>query len=409
MAGERGAWAAGPREEEYNVTTNLSGKYAIVGVGQSPIGQVGGVSSTNLLAIAMKNAIEDAGLTNKDIDGLVSRGTDEIYCHHQKMGELLGIDVSYSNSLDSGGASQIMAIMLACQAIETGLCNTVVCGYGRDTWSRTRSPRSKMAVDMVSQAQLGLEFGPEFGMIGAPVDYAFALSRHQAMYGTTKEQLGHIAITLRDHASRNPLAQMQQPITMDDYANARWIVEPLNLLDCSLLSDGAGAVVVTTAERARDLKQPPAYILGFGAQNNLRGWYDGDHMTNTAAIQSAQAAYKMAGLGPKDVDTAQLYDCFTYMLMAELEDYGFCKKGEGGPFVASGALALDGEIPTNTSGGQLSEAHVEGMLQILEGARQIRRQCPAERQVPDAEVALISGHGGRTVCHSTLILGRQPS
>ena len=193
---------------------------------------------------------------------------------------------------------------------------------------------------------------------------------------------------------------------MDDYFNARLVVAPFGLLDCSLRSDGAGAVIVTSAARARDLKQPRVLIKGFGTHNNLRGWFADDNMVNTAAGPSGEAAYRMAGLGPKDVDTAQIYDCFTYMVLTQLEDYGFCAKGEGGAFVASGALRMDGALPCNTSGGQLSEAHVEGMLQIVEGARQLRHTYPPDRQVKDAEIALVSGHGGNQVCHSTLILGR---
>ena len=150
-------------------------------------------------------------------------------------------------------------------------------------------------------------------------------------------------------------------------------------------------------------------MIYFVENLTLRGWFFDDHMINTAAQKSANKAYKMAGVSPKDVDTAQLYDCFTYMVMAELEDYGFCNKGEGGAFAASGALDLGGTLPTNTSGGQLSEGHVEGMLQILEGVRQIRHEYSADRQVKDAEIAVVSGHGGRTVCHSSLILGRSPS
>ncbi|HEY5340241.1 MAG TPA: thiolase family protein, partial [Candidatus Aquilonibacter sp.] len=213
-------------------------------------------------------------------------------------------------------------------------------------------------------------------------------------------------LAFREHALRNPDAVMKKPLTMDDYLGARMIAEPYGLYDCSLVSDGAGATIVTSLERAKALKQHPVVIKGFGTFNNTRGWLVEDHMIRLAAKQSAEAAYRMAGLSPTDVSTAQIYDCFTGMVIAQLEDYGFCQKGEGGPFVASGALRLDGTLPTNTSGGQLSEAHVEGMLQIVEAVRQLRRSYPRERQVPDAEVALVSGHGGNTVCHSSLLLGR---
>lgn len=384
----------------------MKGKYAIVGIGQSPIGKVPGLSALSLLALAMKNAIEDAGIDKREIDGLISRGPDDIYCHHQRIGEVLGLNVSFSTSLDNGGASQCLAVAVACMAIESGLCQTVVCGYGRDTWSRTRSPHAKMRMALVPEAHRPMEFGPEFGYFGAVATHAFSARRHMHLYGTTKEQLGAVAITFRNHASKNPYAQMREPLTMAAYLNARPIVEPFNLYDCSLVTDGAGAVVVTSAERAKDLTKTPVYILGFGSANNLRGWFFDDHMVYTAARRSAETAYRIAGINTRDIDTVQLNDPFTFMVLVQLEDYGFCKKGEGGPFVASGALDLCGTLPTNTSGGQLSEGHVEGMLQIVEAVRQLRHEYPLERQVKDAEVALLSGHGGNTVCHSTLILGR---
>jgi acetyl-CoA acetyltransferase len=380
-----------------------------VGIGQSPTGNVPGLSALSLLALAMKSAIEDAGIDKREIDGLISRGPDDIYCHHQRIGEVLGLNVSFSTSLDNGGASQCLAVAVACMAIESGLCQTVICGYGRDTWSRIRSPHAKMRMALVPEAHRPMEFGPEFGYFGAVATHAFSARRHMHLYGTTKEQLGAVAITFRRHAAKNPFAQMREPLTMVEYLNARPIVEPFNLYDCSLITDGAGAVVVTSAERAKDLRKPPVYILGFGSANNLRGWFFDDHMVDTAARRSAETAYRIAGINTRDVDTVQLNDPFTFMVLVQLEDYGFCKKGEGGPFVASGALDLSGVLPTNTSGGQLSEGHVEGMLQIVEAVRQLRHEYPPERQVRDAEVALVSGHGGNTVCHSTLILGRFPS
>ncbi|MBI2917620.1 MAG: thiolase family protein [Chloroflexi bacterium] len=389
---------------------SLRDKYAIVGIGQSQIGEVPGSSSLGLLAEAMKNAIQDAGLNKGEVDGLVSRGPDDIYCHHQRMGEVLGLNVNYSTSLDNGGASQALGVILACLAMDAGLCHTVVCGYGRNAWSRTRqaaeSRKGSLQQHAGAEEQLPREFGPEFGYFGAVATHAFGAQRHMHLYGTTKEQMGAVAVSFRKHARRTPWAQMKKPLTMEDYRQGRLIIEPFNVYDCSLRTDAAGAVVVTSAERARSLKQPPVYISGFGSHNNLRGWFFDDHMVNTAARASGQTAFRMAGMSPGDVDTAQLYDCFTYMVIAELEDYGFCPKGEGGPFVASGALDLEGVLPTNTAGGQLSEGHVEGMLQILEAVRQLRQKEPPGRQVPKAEVALVSGHGGNAVCHTTLILRR---
>lgn len=388
-----------------NPNRSLSGKYAIVGVGQSTLGQVPDHSALGLLDQAMRNAVEDAGLSNSEVNGIICRGPDDVYTHHQRMGERLGLDVQFSTTLDNGGASQILSVILAVMAIEAGLCDVVVCGYGRDSWSRThRDAATRMSVPLVPPEQERPEFHAEFGMFGAVAMHALGASRHMALYGTTKEHMGSVAVTFREHALRNPAAQMQKPLTMEQYLAGRPIVDPFNIFDCSLVTDGAGAVVVCSTEYAQHLGREPVRIAGFGTYNNLRGWqYDG-HMVDTSAKQSGEKAYAMAGITPREIDTAQIYDCFTYMVLTQLEDYGFCSKGEGGPFAASGALRLGGSLPCNTSGGQLSEGHVEGMLQVVEGVRQLRHAYGPDRQVANAEWALVSGHGGNTVCHSTLIL-----
>jgi acetyl-CoA acetyltransferase len=381
-------------------------KYAIVGTATSDLGRTG-MDSLALLEQAMRRAIDDAGLKVGDIDGIVSRGPDDVYTHHQRMGARLGLDVRFSTSLDNGGASQILAVALACMAIDAGLATTVITGYGRNSWTRTHaSEGTRTQMELVPQDQLPKEFAPEYGYFAAPATHAFGARRHMHEYGTKREHFGSVALAFREHALRNPNAVMKKALTMDDYLTARMIAEPYGLYDCSLVSDGAGATIVTSLERAKTLKQAPIAIKGFGTFNNTRGWLVEDHMIRLAAKQSAETAYRMAGLSAADVNTAQIYDCFTGMVIAQLEDYGFCKKGEGGPFVASGALRLDGALPTNTSGGQLSEAHVEGMLQIVEAVRQLRHDYPPERQVKNAEIALVSGHGGNTVCHSSLLLGR---
>jgi acetyl-CoA acetyltransferase len=381
-------------------------KYAIVGVGNSPLGKVPHMSAIGLVEQACVNALEDAGLKARDIDGLLVRGPDDIYTFHQLIGERLGINANFSTTTTNGGASQILSVILAVMAIEAGLCTTVLCGYGRDSWSRThRSEEARMRSATRSEEMESSEFGPEYGLFGAPAMHGFGARRHMHLYGTTRDQFGAIAVAFREHALRNPEAMMRKPLTLKDYRAARMIVEPFGLLDCSLRSDGAGAMIVTTRERAQDLRRRPVLIKGFGTHNNLTGWFADDNMVNTAGGPSSARAYAMAGIGPDDIDCAQIYDCFTYMVMTQIEDYGFCKKGEGGPFVASGALKLGGRLPTNTSGGQLSEAHCEGVLQIVEGVRQLQGIYGPDRQVKDAETCIVSGHGGNTVCHSTLILG----
>src|ERR1041384_7371274 len=317
----------------------LRDKYAIVGTGKSRLGQ-GGANSLALLEEAIKNALVEAGLTHKDIDGVVVRGADDIYSHHQMVAARLGVDASLSPSLDSAVASQILSIILAVMAIEAGLATTVVCGYGRDSWSRTHAKTGTGVVqnDLIPAAQRPKEHGPEFGHFGAVSQHAFGARRHMFEYGTTRDDFAQIAMAFREHALRNPEAVMKKPMTIEDYYKARLIVIGFGMFDCSLNSDGAGAVIVTSVERARSLKQKPVLIKGFATHNNTKGWIEEDHMLSTGAVESGERAFKMAGLGPKDVDTAQIYDCFTYMVLTQLEDYGFCKKGEGGEFVSSGAL-----------------------------------------------------------------------
>lgn len=379
---------------------------AIVGAAHSQIGEIPGVTSQGLMADAAIAAIADAGLTPGDIDGILVRGPDDEYAFQQQLGERLGLNVSFTTSLDNGGASQTLSVILAAMAIEAGFATTVLCGYARNSWSRTRMPGSRRARMNQSTAARTREWRDSWGYFGEPATHALGAQRHMAMYGTTKEHLGHIAVSLREHASRNPHAQMQSPLTMEEYLEGRAIVDPFGIYDCSLRTDAGGAVVVTSLDRAKDLPHTPVIVRGFGSHNNLTGWWVGDNMVHTAARQSGEMAYRMAEVDPQDIDTAQLYDCFTYMVLAQIEDYGFCEKGAGGEFIASGALRLNGAIPTNTSGGQLSEGHVEGMLQVVEGVRQLRHEYPEHRQVPDARLALISGHGGNTVCHTTLILER---
>jgi acetyl-CoA acetyltransferase len=379
---------------------------AIVGASHSRIGEVPGSTSLGLMVDAAVGAVTDAGLAPSDIDGVLVRGPDDEYCFHQQLGERLGLDVAWATTLDNGGASQTLSVVLAALAIEAGLATTVLCGYARDAWSRTRLAGSRSGRMNQSTHRRRREWRDSFGYFGEPATHALGARRHMSLFGTTKEQLGHVAVAQREYATRNPHAQMRTPLTIADYLGARLVAEPFGVYDCSLRTDAGAAVVVTTTERARDLPHTPVIVRGFGSHNNLSGWTSGEHMVETAARQSGERAYRMADVAPTDIDVAQLYDCFTYMVLAQIEDYGFCAKGEGGQFIASGALRLDGAIPTNTAGGQLSEGHVEGMLQIVEGVRQLRHEYPVDRQVPDAQLALVSGHGGNTVCHTTLILER---
>ncbi|MSQ73866.1 MAG: thiolase family protein [Betaproteobacteria bacterium] len=375
----------------------MKDKYAIAGIGQSRIGKVPEISDYGLQMTAVHNALADAGLKKTDIDGIVTHShlMGAVRVHHQRVAEQLGIDTAFGLSISAGGATSPLLVQTAMMAIEAGMCETVLCLHGDKRATR----RGDEGMETAN------EFGPEFGMFGATAHHALGMTRHMHEYGTTHNQLGAIAVAFRKHALLNPLAQMKEPMTLDDYHRSRWIVWPFHLLDCCLTSDGAAALIVTKAERAKDLRQPPVHVMGMGRANHSRGWTWGNHLTELAAKESGARAFRMAGITPADVDTAQLYDSYTYIVLATLEDYGFCKKGEGGAFVANGRLELGGALPTNTSGGMLSEAYVEGMLQITEAVRQLRGQAEG-RQVPDAEIAVVSGNGGNAVCHSTLILRR---
>jgi len=244
---------------------------------------------------------------------------------------------------------------------------------------------------------------------GSPLPglYALVARRHMYEYGTTSEQLAAIAVTCRKHASMNPNAHMHQPITIKDVMDSRIIASPLHLLDCCLISDGGGAIVLTSAERARNLRKKPIYLLGVG-EHHLQEYITWSRtFTTSGAKVSGQRAFAMAGIEPKDIDVAELYDCFTITVLVELEDLGFCKKGEGGPFVEETDLTYKGKLPLNTHGGMLSHCHagsVGGLFQIIEGVRQLRGEA-RERQVENAKLACVHNQGGIISAHCTLILG----
>jgi acetyl-CoA acetyltransferase len=384
---------------------NLKDTCAIVGVGDTKFGAVPGVTDFGLIVEASKKAIEDAGLNKDEIDGLLAQ---QLY-HNTAMwytnwiGQRMGLKLKYTTDIDLGGATPVSTVQLAVMAINAGLCNTVLCVYGESSRS-WRPPKEMMARGRVWGGGNG-EFEHPFGYLSPMHGYSLACKRHMYEYGTTSQQLGAIAIACRKHASMNENAQQRKPMTMDDYMNSPMFVEPFRLLDICQVTDGAAAVVVTSAERAKTLKKKPVYISGMGNYHpgyNI-GW--APSMTTVGAKPSSEMAYKMAGMTPKDIDVAEIYDCFTYTVLVTLEDYGFCKKGEGGHFVENGRIELGGELPVNTHGGLLSQGHIDGMNHITEAARQLRGECGI-RQVKDAEVAIVSGNGGCFSTHSTIILRR---
>jgi acetyl-CoA acetyltransferase len=317
------------------------------------------------------------------------------------LGEKMGLKLKYAMDMELGGVIPVSMVQHAVMAINAGLCNTVVCVFaGSQRSSGGRPPEAGRPSPGREN-----EFMNPFGQVGAMHGYAMACQRHMYEFGTTSKQLGAIAVACRKHASMTENAQRRQPITIDDYMNSKMYSDPFRLLDICQVTDGGAAVVVTAKERAKSLKHKPIYISGMGNRHPAWGIGWAPSMTTTGAKESSEIAYKMAGMTPKDIDIAEIYDCFTYTLLVTLEDYGFCKKGEGGPFVEGGRIEIGGELPVNTSGGLLSQGHLEGMNHITEAVRQLRGDC-GPRQVKDAEVAIVSGNGGILSTHSTIILRR---
>lgn len=376
---------------------SLKDKIAIVGVGATRQGKLPGSTPVTLGTEAFKLALEDSGLHKGQIDGLLTMpGTTspEGSLNYLRMGETLGIDPKYTGSMTMGGGTCGALIQNAAMAIESGMADYVACVFA-DT-ARTGNYRFGRA------SGWGDSWGI-WGMFGAAANSAMAASRHMALYGTTSRHLGNVAVACRKHASMNSNAVMRDRFTVDDHQASRMVVEPFHLLDCCLISDGGVSIILTSAERAKDLKQKPVLISGMGQAYTMQNmeredWWYVPHQKDALA-----RAYKMAGVGPKDIDVAQLYDNFTMSVILWLEHAGFCGVGEGGPFTEGGRIELGGQLPINTAGGNLSESYMEGWLHAVEGVRQIRGQG-GERQVKDAQTCLVTGRGMTLNCSNAMIL-----
>jgi len=376
----------------------MNRRAVIAGVGHSDFGKIPDRSAWELEAEAVSKAAVDAGFSPHEIDGLLTdpgpvQGIlDGITPHFLRLGAALGLDPTYAGSEILGGAGSVAIVERAALAVEAGLCDVCVCVYGDSALS--------------SASAYGYGRGDEsaFGFFGAIGLHGLAAQRHMHQYGTRREQLGEIAVAARAHATRTPHAQKRREITIEQYMNEAPIVEPLCRLDCCLVSDGAAAVIVTTEERAADLRVPGIRILGHAQAHSLSTYASPDHFDRLPAFRSGPAAFGQAGVTPDDIDVALLYDCFSIVVLLQLEDYGFCKKGEGGAFVEDGRIGPGGSLPVNTSGGLLAEAYGGGMLHVVEAVRQLRGEAGA-RQVDDTRLALVSGHGLGMNTHATLVLG----
>jgi acetyl-CoA acetyltransferase len=304
----------------------------------------------------------------------------------------------------NGGATSCEMVAHAAAAIHAGYCNNVlIVTADKLLTGLSREQAVAALADNAGHPQYERPYGP---MI--PAMYALAANRHMHDYGTRPEDLAEVAVTMRRHAGLHPNAQMREPITREDVLASRMIATPLHMLDCSVVSDGGGALVVSRADRSRGGARPGVVLLGAGEGHLNEHVHQAPSLTASGAVISGGRAFAMAGLTPADVDVAMLYDCFTITVIIELEDLGFCAKGEGGPFVRSGAIGLGGALPVNTHGGLLSHGHPGrpgGIFHIVEAVRQLRGEC-GERQVGEARIALVHGNGGILSTHSTLLLGR---
>jgi acetyl-CoA acetyltransferase len=382
----------------------------IVGIGESRVGRVPGRSALQLQSDAALAAAADAGIGIGDIDGLL---TTPVRVEHWNMpsgvvANNLGVRPRFLSTVDLAGASGVAMIHQAVMAVESGQCDMALCVAGQNLLShrsRNEAVRS-MAESGSAHPQFEVPYGPV-----VPSLYALIAQRHMHEYGTTPAQLAEVAVTMRRHAGLNPNAHKRDPITIADVLASRMISSPLHMFDCAIVSDGAAAAIVTTADRAADMKKRPVHLLGQGY--GLRHGHIGDHkqLTTTGAVDSGRDAFALAGVERADIDVAQIYDCFTITVIVELEDLGFCAKGEGGRFVEGGRIGLGGALPVTTHGGLLSGGHPGlpgGFFHLIEGVRQLRGEA-GERQVADAELALVHGNGGVASVHCTLILGNSPN
>jgi acetyl-CoA acetyltransferase len=391
------------------VDRSVRGAAAIVGVADavSPTGELDG-SVRALEVQVIREALADAGLTIADVDGLATCTTPG-WAASVELAEYLGIAPRWTDSTQTGGSSFEIHVQHAAAAIALGMCDVAVVVYAATPKSSfKRGGGGYVSRQSVPGATPSAEFEQPYGMRMPMGAYALAASRHVHEFGTTSEQLAQIAVDTRTWATMNPRARLQDPITIDDVLASPMQASPLHKLDCCLVTDGAGAVVLTSAERARTLRKPPALVLGTGTCHTHGMISEMPDLTTTGAAVSGPLAFAEAGLVPGDIDVAQIYDSFTITVLLLLEDLGFCPKGEGGPFVADGVLAPGGSLPANTTGGGLAYTHpgMFGIFLLVEAVRQLRGEC-GPRQVEGAEVALAHGSGGVLSTQSTIILGTE--
>jgi acetyl-CoA acetyltransferase len=363
----------------------LRDKAAVVGIGETEYSKRSGKTELALACEAIRAAVQDAGLTVDDIDGLVRFDMDAV--DEVALTSHLGLkNLGWMSHTGYGGTGGNAVVVHAAAAIAAGLANVVVCYRSLNERSGVRYGQGST---WVSDEVAGFQaFQMPWGMLTPAHMFGQFARRHMLEYGTTSEQFGHVAVALRRHGSMNDRAMMRKPITLEDHQASRMIADPLHLLDCCIESDGGCAVIVAAADRARDLRHPPAWIMGAaqGSGTRAQGIVFRDDLAVPESIYTARDVYRSAGVGPSDIDAVMIYDHFTPFVIFSLEAYGFCERGQGGAFVEGGRIEFDGELPVNTHGGNHSEAYIHGLPHVIEAVRQLRGDSSA--QVPDAELIL---------------------
>ena len=380
----------------------LRGSAAIAGVATFGCGEAPGFTDMELLARAAHAAVADAGLTLRDIDGICTASASATMWAMPVI-EYLGIRPTYIDGTMLGGSSFVAHLLPAMQALQSGQCNAVLVCYGSAQRTATFGRREVVASRRFLDPQpYEMPYEPMLPLSA----YALVASRYLHEFGATRRHLAEVAVAARAWARLNPEAFMRDPLSIEQVLDARMVSDPLSVRDCCMVSDGAGAYVLVRADRARHLPGKPVYVLGNGTAVWNRQVSSMHDLTVTAATQSGQAAYEMAGLTARDIDVVQLYDAFTINTLLFLEDLGFCKKGEAAALVENGGIGPSGRLPVNTNGGGLSCVHpgMYGIFALIEAVRQLRGEC-GERQVAGAATALAHGNGGTLSSQSTAILG----
>ncbi|MEW6146266.1 MAG: thiolase family protein [Thermodesulfobacteriota bacterium] len=383
-------------------------KIVIAGVGETEQGKIPDKSSFHFLSLASKLAIEDAGIKKSDVDGLVTAFSlvEHTFMHCTTFADYFGLRPRFFSSVAVGGATAVWMVAEAAMAIASGQAEVVLCVRGDNTLSGISSSGMVALIREMCHAEFEFPYG-----LTTPGGYALAAQRYLHDFKATREHLAAVAVTMRKHAALKENAMNKEPLTVEEVMSSRVIADPLTKYDCSIISDGGAAFIVTTEAKAKELgiKNPLAYLWGMGqgySHQYLTSLRDLNQIYN-AIDSSGQRAFQTAGIGPKDVDVAFLYDCFTITVLLELEGLGFVPKGEGGPFALEGRMEIGKDLPVNTHGGLLSQAHLGAMHHVVEATLQLRGAA-GPRQVKDAEVALVHGNGGIVSAHSTVVLGKEP-